>query len=85
MTPSLPPLHTPSRYVILSVVQTLYAYFIERDIVFLGKRKTLDKRVSHPSFHAILARPRLTGPLIDCDRKDKDYLTDSTPLPQTIR
>jgi len=32
-------------YVILSVVQTLYAYFIERDIVFLGKRKTFDKRI----------------------------------------
>jgi len=32
-------------YVILSLVQTLYAYFIERDIVFLGKRKTFDKRI----------------------------------------
>jgi len=32
-------------YVILSIVQTLYAYFIERDIVFLGKRKTFDKRI----------------------------------------
>jgi signal peptidase complex subunit 2 len=32
-------------YVVLSVVQTLYAYFIERDIVFLGKRKTFDKRI----------------------------------------
>jgi len=32
-------------YVILSFVQTLYAYFIERDIVFLGKRKTFDKRI----------------------------------------
>ena len=41
------PLFTTFRYVILSLVQTLYAYFIERDIVFLGKRKTFDKRVSH--------------------------------------
>lgn len=32
-------------YVILSILQTLYAYFIERDIVFLGKRKTFDKRI----------------------------------------
>jgi len=32
-------------YVVLSVVQTLYAYFIERDVVFLGKRKTFDKRI----------------------------------------
>jgi len=32
-------------YVVLSVVQTLYAYFVERDTVFLGKRKTFDKRI----------------------------------------
>jgi len=32
-------------YVILGLVQALYAYFIERDIVFLGKRKTFDKRI----------------------------------------
>jgi len=32
-------------YVLLSVVQTLYAYVVERDIVFLGKRKTFDKRI----------------------------------------
>ena len=38
----LPPGH---RYVILTLVQTLYAYFVEGDIVFVGKRKTFDKRV----------------------------------------
>lgn len=32
-------------YVVLSLVQALYAYFIERDIVFMGKRKTFDKRI----------------------------------------
>lgn len=26
-------------------MQTLYAYFVERDIVFVGKRKTLAKRI----------------------------------------
>ena len=63
---------TPSRYVILSILQTLYAYFIERDIVFLGKRKTFDKRVSHravrnpgtPSthwtFHSQIVTERIT-------------------------
>ena len=33
------------RYVILTLLQTLYAYFVEGDIVFVGKRKTFDKRV----------------------------------------
>ncbi|KAI8972805.1 microsomal signal peptidase 25 kDa subunit-domain-containing protein [Trametes punicea] len=32
-------------YVMLTIVQTLYAYFIEGDIVFVGKRKTFDKRI----------------------------------------
>ena len=32
-------------YVLLTLLQTLYAYFIEGDIVFVGKRKTFDKRV----------------------------------------
>ncbi|PSS32136.1 hypothetical protein PHLCEN_2v2092 [Hermanssonia centrifuga] len=32
-------------YIILTVLQALYSYFIEGDIVFVGKRKTLDKRV----------------------------------------
>jgi signal peptidase complex subunit 2 len=26
-------------------MQTLYAYFVEGDIIFVGKRKTFDKRV----------------------------------------
>ncbi len=34
------------RYVFLTLAQTLYSYFIEGDIVFVGKRKTFDKRVS---------------------------------------
>ncbi|TFK48993.1 hypothetical protein OE88DRAFT_1663308 [Heliocybe sulcata] len=32
-------------YVILSITQTLYAYLVEKDIVFVGKRKTFDKRI----------------------------------------
>ncbi|KAI0792293.1 microsomal signal peptidase 25 kDa subunit-domain-containing protein [Abortiporus biennis] len=32
-------------YITLTVLQTLYAYFIEGDIVFVGKRKTFDKRI----------------------------------------
>ncbi|KAI0326088.1 hypothetical protein GY45DRAFT_1329335 [Cubamyces sp. BRFM 1775] len=32
-------------YVILTIAQTLYAYFIEGDVVFVGKRKTFDKRI----------------------------------------
>lgn len=33
----------------MTIAQTLYAYFVEGDIVFVGKRKTFDKRVSNPS------------------------------------
>jgi len=33
------------RYIILTLLQTLYAYFVEGDIIFVGKRKTFDKRV----------------------------------------
>ncbi|KAI0302418.1 microsomal signal peptidase 25 kDa subunit-domain-containing protein [Multifurca ochricompacta] len=32
-------------YIILTVLQTLYAYFIEGDTIFVGKRKTFDKRI----------------------------------------
>ena len=39
-----------SRYFLLTAIQTLYAYFIEGDIIFVGKRKTFSKRVSHCFF-----------------------------------
>lgn len=32
-------------YIVLTVLQSLYAYFVEGDVVFVGKRKTLDKRI----------------------------------------
>lgn len=35
------------RYILLTVVQTLYAYFVEGNTVFEGKRKSLSKRVSN--------------------------------------
>ena len=38
------------RYVILTITQTLYSYFIEGDTIFVGKRKTFDKRVSTASY-----------------------------------
>jgi signal peptidase complex subunit 2 len=31
---------------ILTLSQALYAYFVEGDTIFVGKRKTFDKRVS---------------------------------------
>ena len=31
---------------VLTLSQALYSYFIEGDTVFVGKRKTFDKRVS---------------------------------------
>ncbi|TFY74662.1 hypothetical protein EWM64_g9348, partial [Hericium alpestre] len=33
------------KYIALTLLQTLYAYFIEGDIIFVGKRKTFDKRI----------------------------------------
>ncbi|KAF8741806.1 Microsomal signal peptidase 25 kDa subunit (SPC25), partial [Rhizoctonia solani] len=32
-------------YMLLTGAQTLYAYFVERDTVFVGKRKTVNKRI----------------------------------------
>ncbi|CAE7211901.1 unnamed protein product [Rhizoctonia solani] len=32
-------------YMLLTGTQTLYAYFVERDTVFVGKRKTVNKRI----------------------------------------
>ncbi|OCH89328.1 hypothetical protein OBBRIDRAFT_756696 [Obba rivulosa] len=32
-------------YILLTVAQALYAYFVEGDVVFVGKRKTFDKRI----------------------------------------
>jgi signal peptidase complex subunit 2 len=32
-------------YIVLSTLQTLYAYFVEGDVVFVGKRKTFSKRI----------------------------------------
>lgn len=51
------------RYVVLSLVQTLYAYFVEGDTVFVGKRKTFDKRVS---LFSLLRPPYLIFPWLDC-------------------
>ena len=33
------------RYMVLTALSTLYAYFIEGETVFVGKRKTFSKRV----------------------------------------
>ncbi|KAK7462782.1 hypothetical protein VKT23_007366 [Stygiomarasmius scandens] len=32
-------------YILLTTIQTLYAYFIEGDIVYVGKRKTFSRRI----------------------------------------
>lgn len=37
--------HVFSSYVVLTSLQALYAYFIEGDIVFVGRRKTFSKRI----------------------------------------
>src|SRR5262245_41516870 len=52
------------RYVVLTVLQTLYSYFVEGDIVFVGRRKTFSKRVRllFP-MHAFLISLLLTGQL----------------------
>lgn len=32
-------------YILLTTIQTLYAFFVEGNVVFVGKRKTFDKRI----------------------------------------
>ena len=49
-SPLLPPFSRLSsyvfnRYMVLTALSTLYAYFIEGETVFVGKRKTFSKRV----------------------------------------
>jgi hypothetical protein len=55
------------RYVILTLLQTLYAYFVEGDIIFVGKRKTFDKRVRLSLFPW---RAFLLTMTTDCHRAD---------------
>jgi len=38
-------------YIFLTVVQTLYAYFIEGNTIFVGKRKTFSKRIITERIH----------------------------------
>ncbi|KAF9477964.1 hypothetical protein BDN70DRAFT_880576 [Pholiota conissans] len=38
-------------YIFLTVLQTLYAYFIEANTIFVGKRKTLSKRIINERIH----------------------------------
>ena len=38
-------LTSPHRYVLLTTTSTLYAFFVEKDTVFVGRRKTLAKRI----------------------------------------
>jgi len=38
-------------YILLTVVQTLYSYFFEGNTVFVGKRKTLSKRIISERIH----------------------------------
>lgn len=37
--------HVTSRYVLLTSISTLYTYFVEKDTVYVGRRKTLAKRI----------------------------------------
>jgi len=38
-------------YIILTVVQTLYAYFVEGNTIFVGKRKSFSKRIINERIH----------------------------------
>ncbi|KAI1794346.1 microsomal signal peptidase 25 kDa subunit-domain-containing protein [Ganoderma leucocontextum] len=48
-------------YVVLTITQTLYAYFVEGDIVFVGRRKTFDKRIVTERI-TITAKPTPSSP-----------------------
>jgi signal peptidase complex subunit 2 len=43
----------------LTFLQTLYAYFIEGEIVFVGKRKTFSKRVRHLLWRSLISNTNL--------------------------
>lgn len=63
------------RYILLTVVQTLYSYFVEGDTVFVGKRKTLDKRVRlSPSPLLFLTKSLTTTPSTDSNRTPNNSL-----------
>ncbi|KAF7790527.1 hypothetical protein EIP86_001483 [Pleurotus ostreatoroseus] len=49
-------------YILLTTLQALYAYFIEGDIVFVGKRKTFDKRVERLTISSTNVPSRTTPP-----------------------
>lgn len=71
------------RYILLTVLQTLYAYFVEGDIVFVGKRKTLDKRVCAP-FLAPLplfadAQPQIVTERVTISSTSTSSKPDSAP------
>lgn len=59
------------RYITLTVLQTLYAYFVEGDTVFVGKRKTFDKRVCISpfllSFKSNTVFPCISYLLVTCE------------------
>lgn len=43
----------PDRYIILSALQNIYSYYIEKDNIYLGKKKSFapEGRVSSPTAH----------------------------------
>ena len=43
-------------YLVLTALQTLYSYFVEGDTIFVGRRKTLSKRVKVSNNHAVFTR-----------------------------
>lgn len=65
------------RYIVLSAAQTLYAYFVESNTVFVGKRKTFDKRVG---FIASPGLSRLIVLFLDCHRTDNNFITNYSLL-----
>ena len=69
------------RYFLLTALQTLYAYFVEGDTVFVGKRKTFSKRVrpSAPSpYPSNPYSPPPPFPISDHNRTPNPFLPHRT-------
>jgi signal peptidase complex subunit 2 len=71
------------RYFALTTAQTLYAYFVEGSTVFVGKRKTLDKRVGSTHFLFVCLGLMLSLQIVT-DRMTISSRTDSSAPPPKV-
>lgn len=72
------------RYMVLTTLQALYAYFIEGEIIFVGKRKTFDKRVRLMTSSSVPCTHHLTTSSLPSSLPDP-HRTHNNILPHNPR